>query len=87
MSEIVGECSKHPGFNMVNCPKCKQEIGRRLFRNILCPTYVITTWGAVLKLEEINKSKGLVRVSDPKAIDAGQYIGINEIQLMARKKI
>ena len=86
-NKVVGNCGKHPGQSMINCPICAAETNKRLLRNILCPKYVVTTWGAVLKLKRINKSKQLVTVSDPKCIDAGMDIGINDVVLMAREKI
>ena len=63
---------------------------------------VVTTWGAVLKLEEMriedlgssmrDKNRGsswlrwTIRVSDPNAVDAGQYIGLEDVALIAWRK-
>lgn len=38
----------------------------------------VTTWGAILNVLSIGKV--LVSVSDPDAVDAGQYIGVDDIQ-------
>lgn len=48
----------------------------------------VTTWGAVLELKGLWKYAGklLVDVADPDAIDSGQYISIDDIVLIARKK-
>lgn len=48
--------------------------------------YVVTNWNVVLKLVEI-ATGNIIRVSDPEAVDAGQYIGIDEIKLMIKKKL
>jgi hypothetical protein len=42
--------------------------------------YCVTNWGAILKVVEIKANT--VWVSDPKAVDAGMDIGINDIQLV-----
>lgn len=47
-------------------------------------TLCVTTWGAVLEVKEVHQI-GLT-VADPDAIDAGQYILVNEITLIARVK-
>ena len=39
--------------------------------------FVITTYGALLKCNDVKD--GLVNVSDPDAIDAGQYISTDEV--------
>jgi hypothetical protein len=44
----------------------------------------ITTWDAVLRLESLGRV--LARVSDPCAVDAGQYISIVEIKAILRIK-
>jgi hypothetical protein len=44
----------------------------------------VTTWGAVLEVKQMHNI-GLT-VADPDAIDAGQYILVNEIILIATVK-
>lgn len=46
----------------------------------------VTDWGAVLELKKVYKFAEVALVADPYAVDAGQFIGINEIVLIARKK-
>lgn len=47
-------------------------------------TFVITTWGACLKLNRLHDK--VADISDPKAIDAGMAIHINEILLIVKPK-
>lgn len=46
----------------------------------------VTIWGAVLEAKKIYRYSNVVLVADPDAVDAGMFISINEIVLLARKK-
>lgn len=53
----------------------------------------VTTWGAVLEFRgwhytgrDVKRMKMVALIADPAAIDSGQYIGSDEIVLIARKK-
>lgn len=67
----------------------EKERGKKLINSIMRTgekDLCVTTWGATLRVEKIKRTRGLVTVSDPNAVDAGMDISINDIILIARKK-